>query len=141
MSKTKVNVFIYNLSAERFWEIGKPFPPVKIQTNLNIMGINEKQDMLEVPFVFTINYNPAVAQINMKGRANVTGEKDELEKVQKSRAEKKPPPQILVQTIMNVVFLESVMVSRTLRIPPPIPLPRIPLGKERKGPVRIDYRA
>lgn len=142
MFKTKVNVFINNLSAERFWEIGKSFPPVKIQTNLNIVGINEKQeDMLEVPFVFTINYNPAIAQISVKGKAQVTGKKDELEKVQKSRAEKKPPPPVLVQTIMNTAFLESVMISRTIHVPPPIPLPRIGLGKKGKGPVKVDYRA
>lgn len=142
MSKTKVNVFIHNLSAERFWEIGKPFPSVKIQTNLNIVGINEKQeDMLEVPFIFAISYNPAIAQINVRGKAHVTGEKDELEKVQKSRAEKKPPPPILVQTIMNVAFLESVVISRTIQVPPPLPLPRIRFGKEGKGPVQVDYRA
>lgn len=137
-----MNVFIHNLSAERFWEIGKPFPPVKIQTNLNIIGINEKQeDMLDVPFIFTINYNPAIAQINVRGKAQVTGEKDEIEKAKKSRAEKKPPPPILVQTIMNVAFLESVMISRAIHVPPPIPLPKIRFGKKGKGPVQVDYRA
>jgi hypothetical protein len=142
VSKTKVNVFVHNLSAERFWEIGKPFPPTKIQTNLNIVGINEKkEDLLVVPFIFTTNYTPSIAQISVRGEAQVTGKKDELEKIQKSRTEKKPFPPVLVQTIMNVAFLESIVISRSIHVPPPIPIPRIRLGKEGKGPVQVDYRA
>jgi hypothetical protein len=38
---------------------------------------------------------------------------------------KKPPLPIVVQSISNVVFIESVLISRTLNIPPPIPLPQI----------------
>lgn len=76
-----VRVFIHNLSAERFWDIEKPIPPVQVATNLNIVGMNKKrEDMLEVPFVFTINYTPAVAQISVKGRGHVTGTKKNLNK-------------------------------------------------------------
>ena len=67
-----VRVFVKNISAENFWEIGKSIPPVQIATNLNVVGINKKgEDMLEVPFVFTINYTPAVAQISLKGISQV----------------------------------------------------------------------
>ena len=75
----QVRVFVNNISAERFWDIEKPIPPVQVATNLNVVGINEKsEDMLEVPFVFTINYTPAVAQISLKGKGHVTRSKDEL---------------------------------------------------------------
>ena len=143
MSQTKVQVrvFINNISAERLWEIGKPIPPVKIATNVNILGINKKQaDMLEVPFVFTINYMPPVAQISVKGRAHIRGKEDELKKIHSGYVEKKPPPQIVVQSISNVVFLESVIITRTLNVPPPIPLPRItPMKKKESG--ELTYRA
>jgi hypothetical protein len=137
----RVNVFIYNLSAERFWDVDKPLPPVRIATNLNIVGINKKnEDWLEAPFVFTINYQPAVAQISVKGKARVKGKKDELEKIHNAYTKKQPPPAIIVQSISNVVFLESVIISRTLNIPPPIPLPKIPPTKKKKLP-EPDYRA
>ena len=75
-----VRVFVKNISAENFWEIGKPIPPVQIATNLNVVGVNKKgEGMLEVPFVFTINYRPAVAQISFKGTSHVIGQKEELE--------------------------------------------------------------
>jgi len=137
----QVRVFVNNISAERFWDIEKPIPPVKVATNLNVVGINEKrEDMLEVPFVFTINYTPAVAQISLKGKSHVTGSKDELKQIRSTYKEKKPPPAVIVQSISNVVFLESVIVCRTLNIPPPIPLPKIPSVKKKK-PSEPTYRA
>jgi hypothetical protein len=123
----KVGVFIHQLSAERLWDIDKPMPPVQISTNLNLVGIEKKSDdLLEVPFVLTINYNPGVAQISIKGRAHVTGEREELKQIHTAYTEKKPPPQIMIQSISNVTFVEAVMITRTLNIPPPIPLPQIP---------------
>jgi hypothetical protein len=137
----QVKVFVNNISAERFWDIEKPIPPVQVATNLNVVGISEKrEDMLEVPFVFTINYTPAVAQISLKGKSHVTGSKDELKQIRSTYEEKKPPPPIIVQSISNVVFLESVIVCRTLNIPPPIPLPKIPSVKKKK-PSEPTYRA
>lgn len=140
--KIRVSVFINNISAERFLDITRPLPPVKISTNLNLIGIDKsKDDLLEVPFVFTISYNPSVAQISVKGKAHVTAREGELKEILASYREKKVPSPVIVQTISNVVFLESVLISRTLNIPPPVPLPKVPLknlGKKRAEPT---YRA
>jgi len=139
----KVNVSISNVSAERFWDIKKPIPPIQINTNLNLIGVEKKsEDSLEVPFVLTINYNPSIAQISLKGKAFVAGDRDEIEKVYREYEEKKPPPPVIVQSISNVVFIESVVISRTLNIPPPIPLPQIPETKPpSKKPSELDYSA
>lgn len=137
----KVRVFVQNLSAERFWDVGKSVPPVKVSTNLNLVGINKKSDeLLEVPFVFSINYNPAIAQISIKGRAHILGKKDEIKRILDLHKQKKPPPPMVVQSISNVAFLESVIVSRTLNIPPPIPLPQVPPIVKKK-PSEPTYRA
>ena len=137
-----VRVFVKNVSAENFWEIGKPIPPVQIATNLNVVGINKKtEDMLEVPFVFTINYTPGVAQISMKGKSHVMGQKDELEQILKEHKEKKPPPPVILQSISNIVFLESVLICRSLNIPPPIPLPKINPAPQQKKRSEPTYRA
>jgi len=136
-----VRVFITTISAERFLEVDRPFPPVKISTNLNVVGVEKKGgELLEVPFVFAINYVPAVAQINIKGKARVTGDKKELDKIYNSYKEKKPPPPAVIQSISNVVFVESVVISRTVGIPPPIPLPHIPPMERKKRP-EPSYRA
>lgn len=140
----RVNVSITNVSAERLWDIRKPIPPVQINTNLNLLGMEKKPDALEVPFVLTISFNPSIAQISLKGRAYVTGDTNEVEKVYKEYEEKKPPPPVIVQSISNVVFVESIIIAKTLNIPPPIPLPQIPVpqGKETsKKPSERDYTA
>lgn len=138
----RVNVFITNVSAERFWDIKKSIPPIQINTNLNLIGVEKiSEDSLEVPFVSTINYNPSVAQISLKGKAYVVGDKSEVEKIYKEYKEKKPPSPVVAQSISNVVFIESVLISRTLNVPPPIPLPQISAKPPSKKPSRIDYSA
>jgi len=123
----RVNVAITSISAERFWDMRKPIPPVQINTNINVVGMEKKQDeSLEVPFVLSIAFNPSIAQMSLKGIAYVAGEKAEVDKVLKDYEQKKPPAQIIIQSISNVVFIESVLISRILNIPPPIPLPQIP---------------
>jgi hypothetical protein len=138
----RVNVAITNISAERFLDIRKPTPQIQINTNLNLIGMEKSAESLEVPFVLTINYNPSVAQLSLKGKAYVAGDKVELDKVWKDYEEKKPPPPIIVQSISNVVFVESVVISRALNVPPPIPLPQIPEGKPpNEKPSKMDYSA
>jgi len=139
----RVNVAIANISAERFWDIKKQIPPIQIATNINMVSMEKKTDeTVEVPFVLTINYNPSIAQISLKGTAYVNGEKAEIDMMVKEYEAKKPPPQIVVQSISNVVFIESVLISRTLNIPPPIPLPQITEGKPPMAkPAERDYSA
>ncbi len=134
---------IANVSADRFWDIRKPVPNIQISTNINVVSIDKKSDgSLEVPFVLTITYNPSVAQINLKGSAYVQGDKGEIEKILNEYDQKKPPAQIILQSISNVVFIESVLISRILNIPPPIPLPMIPESKPTSmKPVGRDYSA
>jgi len=123
----RVNVVVSSISAERYWDIRKPIPPIQINTNINVVGMEKKPDeTLEVPFVLSIAYNPSIAQLSIKGNAYVNGEKSEVDKILKDFEQKKPPAQIIIQSISNVVFIESVLISRTLNIPPPIPLPQIP---------------
>jgi hypothetical protein len=138
----RVNVSISNVSAERFLDFRNPMPAVQINTNLNLTSMEKKPDnSVEVPFILTINYNPSVAQISLKGKAYVIGEMSEVDKIYKEYEEKKPPPPMIVQSVSNVAFIESVLISRTLNIPPPIPLPQIPETKPPEKPSGRDYSA
>jgi hypothetical protein len=140
----RVTVSISNVSAERFWDNRKPAPNIQIATNINVVNLDKKPDgSLEVPFVLTINYNPSLAQMSIKGSAFVQGENDEIGRIVKDYEQKKPPAQIILQSISNVVFTESIIVSRMLGIPPPIPLPVIPEpGKTPEAkPAGRDYSA
>ena len=122
-----VSVSINYISAEKFWGQEKQAPPgVHISTNVNIMGVEQRGEALAVPFVVTISYMPSVAQISLKGQAVVSGEKAELERLQNDYKNQRAPPPQLLQSITNFSLIEATVLSRTLNIPPPIPLPSLP---------------
>ncbi|MEM0216339.1 MAG: hypothetical protein QXK78_03295 [Candidatus Bathyarchaeia archaeon] len=137
----RVNVQITSISGERFWEVTQPLPPLQINTNLNILAIEKRGDQtLEVPFILTVNYIPAVAQLSLKGKAYVTGDDKELSEIYSAYRDKKPPPPIIVQSISGIAFVESIILSRTLSVPPPIPLPQIMPPEEQGGKPRPEHR-
>lgn len=127
----QVRVDINYISAERFWERDQQFPSgIHISTNVNIVGVEARAERLLVPFVVTIGYTPSVAQINIKGQAVVSGTPEELGKIQESYRDRKAPPPILLQSITNTSLIEATIVSRSLNIPPPVPLPGIPQAQK-----------
>ena len=76
----RVTVQVTNLTGERFWDLELQLPPqVQIAVNVNIVGLDLKNDStVDAPFVFTVNYNPSIAQLSVRGRAQVFGEKEEI---------------------------------------------------------------
>ncbi len=121
-----MRVDINYISAERFWSRDEPAPAgVHISTNVNIMGVESKKEKLAVPFVVTIGYTPSVAQINIKGQAMISGTSNEIEKIHEEYKGKKAPPPMLLQAITHTSLVEATVISRTLNIPPPVPLPGV----------------
>ena len=45
----------------------------------------------DAPFVFTVNYSPSIAQLSVKGRAQVIGEKGEISKMIDEHKQNRPP--------------------------------------------------
>jgi hypothetical protein len=136
----KVNVFVTNMTGERLWEVEKDLPAqIQIAVNINVLGIEEQSDgSLRSPFVFTVNFTPAIAQISIKGRARIQGEKDELQKILQEQKEKKVPPAQILQAISNTAIAEAILISKTIGIPPP--LPPIPAPPADRAPAKADSR-
>ncbi len=122
----QVHVEVNYISAERFWDRNQPSPQgVHISTNVNIVGLEARAEKLVAPFIVTIGYTPSIAQINIKGQALISGTSDEIGKIQESYKDKKAPPPMVLQAITNTSLIEATIVSRSLNIPPPVPLPTI----------------
>ncbi len=67
--------------------------PNQIAVNVNIVGLDLKNEStVDAPFVFTVNYAPSIAQLSVKGRAQVIGEKEEISTMIKEHKQNKPPP-------------------------------------------------
>jgi hypothetical protein len=119
----KVSVFVTNLSGERLWDVERELPSqIQIAVNINILGVEEQTDgSLQVPFVFTVNFTPAIAQISIRGRAKFRGEKDEMRKILQEHKQQKSPPMQIVQAVSSTVIAEAILISKSLGIPPPLP--------------------
>jgi len=136
----KVNVFVTNMTGERLWEVEKDLPAqIQIAVNINVLGIEEQSDgSLRSPFVFTVNFTPAIAQISIKGRARIQGEKDEMQKILQEQKEKKAPPNQILQAISSTAIAEAILISKTIGIPPP--LPPLPSPPATQAPAKADSR-
>ena len=136
----KVNVFVTNMTGERLWEVEKDLPAqIQIAVNINVLGIEEQSDgSLRSPFVFTVNFTPAIAQISIKGRARIQGEKDEMQKILQEQKEKKAPPNQILQAISSTAIAEAILISKTIGIPPP--LPPLPTPPASQAPPKADSR-
>ena len=123
----QVNIFVTSMSAERFWEIDKPMPAqVQIGVNINMLDIDQKPDgTLDAPFVFTVGFTPAIAQISIKGKAKISGDAEDTKKIFEEHKAKKTPPVQLVQAVSNAAMADAILISRSLNVPPPIPQPQI----------------
>lgn len=129
----KVQVQVTNLTGERYWGYDTPLPAqVQIAININIIGVERKNDSLvEAPFVFTVNYAPSIAQMSVKGRAQISGDRIEVAQVVEENKKNKPPPTSVIQAVSSTAMAEAIVMSKTLSIPPPLP----PIGVPADGTV------
>jgi hypothetical protein len=119
----RVAVQVTNLSGERYWAYDTPLPPqVQIAVNINIVGLDQKtESTVEAPFVFTVSYTPSIAQLSVKGKAQVTGDPSEVTQMAEEHKKNRPPPQQVIQAVSSIALAEVIIMSKSLGIPPPLP--------------------
>ncbi len=127
-----VGVSLMQITGEKFMDLEKGMVNIQVTTNINILKMVQGEGVIDFNFIFTVNYNPSIATLSMKGSAKVSGDPKELGEIKKSFEEKKNLPPLILQTISNVGFLEGVLMSRSLNIPPPIPLPNV-MAQQQQG--------
>jgi hypothetical protein len=134
-----ISIQLTSITAER---LAENIPP-KLNFNINLALPSSKPYFQDkkfiIPFTFTATTLPPLVNITLKGRAIIAGESRELEKMEKDIKNKKIP-QPLVQTVFMNMIAESIILSRSLGTPPPIPgIPAQPPQqlKKEKGPGTI----
>ena len=118
-----VTVQVTNLTRERFWGPDSQLPPhVQIAISINIVGLNMKSEsMIDAPFVFTVIYGPSIAQLSVKGRAQVIGEAEEIARMIDEHKQNKPPPVAIIQAASSIAMANAILLSKSLEIRPPLP--------------------
>jgi hypothetical protein len=69
----------------------------------------KSESTADAPFVFTVNYNPSIAQLRVKGRAQVMGEKAEIYKMIDQHKQNKPPLTAIIQAVSNIAMAEAIL--------------------------------
>ena len=138
----RVLIQITNLSGERYWSHETQLPAqVQIAVNINLVGLDQKNETTaEAPFVFTVSYSPSVAQLSVKGRAQVSGEKVEISKMIDEHKQNKPPPASVIQAVSSIAMAEAIILSKSLAVPPPLPPIGVPSEQVQTGPKKQESR-
>src|SRR6266567_4274272 len=138
----RVTVQVTNLSGERYWAYDSQLPAqVQIGVNINIVGLDQKGELAaEAPFVFTVTYAPSIAQLSVKGKALVNGEKSEISKMIEEHKQNKPPPGPVIQAVSSIAMAEAIILSKSLGVPPPLPPMGLPTEQPQQGLKRSESR-
>lgn len=134
----RVAVQVTNLSGERYWAYDTPLPPqVQIAVNINLVGLDQKTEFkVEAPFVFTVGYTPSIAQLSVKGKAQVTGDRTEIVQMTEEHKKNRPPPQTVIQAVSSIAMAEVIVMSKSLAVPPPLPPIGLPTEQSQVPPAQ-----
>lgn len=136
----RIDAFVTMISCERLWDIEREIPaPLHVIVNVDILAFDEKAEgSVQFPFLFTVNFVPAVAQISMRGQVTLQGDRDEVQKILREGAEQKMSPAPVIRAVTETGLAEAILVAKTIGIPPPLPSIR-PLTAEAPAKKQSQY--
>ena len=115
---------------------GEPEKNLKISSNVELKDVRkrdlfvagDKRQVLDFEFQFTIKYGEKAGGIDITGLLYYTGEKAELDKLEKVwKKDKKLDADMIIGILnraMELGYVESIALSERLRLPPPLKLPK-----------------
>ena len=128
------NIQLKSIEARRYVDLSTRPKKVRIDHNSNISRMElEKEQTAKIEFQYTASY-ATVGMIKIEGMMMYRGE-NANELVNKWNDTRKMPDKIasaLHTAIMHSCVPQAVGIAKDLRLPPPIPLPQVRLGKNAK---------
>src|SRR5439155_26655024 len=117
----RVTIQVTNISGERYWAADNPLPSqVQIAVNINIVGLDQKNESTaEAPFVFTVSYTPSIAQLSIKGKAQIAGDRAEVSQMIDENKRNRPPLATVIQADSSIAMANGFVISRChgIRLP------------------------
>lgn len=110
---------------------------VNISNNISIKNVEKidlnlgknKDKALKFVFSFSTSYKPKLGHINFEGELVYMSTPENLKKVEKEWKKKKKIPKEVAQEVMSNIVekanLEAIILSRTVSLPSPVPLPKV----------------
>lgn len=110
---------------------------INISNNVSIKGVEQKdlslgkakQDGLRFVFEFTSKYDPDVGHITLTGEVLYLEDKKKVEETLAKWKKEKRIEEDIMTPVLNMALtkcnIESLILSQSMNLPPPIPLPKI----------------
>ncbi|MEW5937383.1 MAG: hypothetical protein AB1665_06170 [Candidatus Thermoplasmatota archaeon] len=121
---------LVSIDARRFTKMGEHIRNVRIDHNSTVTMITELNEReAGIDFRFTANYQ-AMGIIKIEGRLIYEGDAAAL--ARQWSAENRMPDEVasnIHSAVMSSCIPEAVLIARDLRLPPPIPMPNVQIGK------------
>ncbi|MFO7618322.1 MAG: hypothetical protein R6W91_01490 [Thermoplasmata archaeon] len=127
------NFEFMTIDSRRFSRSTEVHKNIQIQVNHEITQVIERSDKeTELNFRFAINYTGmgAIASIKLEGYVMFEGEPGIAQKWNK---DKKLPDDVaneVLNLIMRNCLMQGVVLARDMRLPPPVQLPQVKIGKQ-----------
>jgi hypothetical protein len=122
------------IDAKRVSKRGEKFQNIRIDNNSTVTMIKELPDgTAQIDYRYTANYG-GIGSIRIEGTMLYSGDVGEL--IKKWSETSNMPDKVASEVhtaIMGTCVPEAVLISRDLKLPPPLPLPQIKVGKPKKG--------
>jgi len=123
---TKINVEKFSDKAE----------DLKLTTNINIEDLKEvktasfkiKEDIIAVKFMYSINYEPQYAKIEMVGNVVFGVEPKQAREILKQWKDKKTPEEfrmVLFNTILRKTNIKALQLEEEMNLPLHMPMPSL----------------
>lgn len=127
------NLEITGVDGKKFMHRGEKIRNVRIDTSSTVTLISQEgPEIANIEFRFTANYG-GMGVIKIEGSILFEGKASEI--VDNWNNNGNMPDEMAGEVhtaIMRTCMPEAVMISRTLKLPPPIPIPPVPVGKQKK---------
>lgn len=123
-----------SIEARRFTKSGERHANIRIDHNSSVTLISQVSEKeANVDFRFTANYS-GIGIIKIEGRLTYEGDAKGLYEQWSSSSQMPNKTANEIHTsIMNNCLPEAMLIARDIRLPPPIPLPKVNIKTSKKG--------
>ena len=128
-----VDIHFRNLEVKRFTNMIEG--PVNIHNNSNIKAVSKIEGRLAIDFAFTCTYEPGIGLVRIEGDMMITDSEQNIDRAIKEweKAGKNLPMDIAEKvhnTILSSCIVQSVILTKDVGLPAPIPTPTISMAKK-----------
>lgn len=133
---SQVDLKFRNLEVKRF--SGPIEGPVNVHNNSNVKSVMKVEGKLAIEFTFTCSFEPGIGLIRIDGDIMLRDSEDNIERAMKEwdKGTKNLPTDVAERVhnaILSSCIIESVMLSKEIGLPAPIPLPTVSMAKKEQG--------